>query len=95
MRLWDLVCAVIDQNRETFARLTPPGSHDDCAMDMQNGLNTFGLSDEMKWWTPILGRGGTVFMPCPACADDCHPHMLEVRRVDDQFVVFAAEAAGA
>jgi hypothetical protein len=93
IRLWDLVYAVIEENAEAFARLTPPGSHDDCAMDMQNGLNTFGLPDEMAWQTPILERGGTILLPCPACTEDGNPHVLEVRQVDGQFLAFAVDRA--
>lgn len=93
IRLSDAVRDVIEENAETFARLNPPGSHDDCAMGLQNGLNVFGLADEMAWQTPILERGGTIVLPCPACMEDGDPHILEVRQAGGQFLVFAADAA--
>jgi hypothetical protein len=88
--LWDLVYDVLQENRATYMRLTPPGSHDDCALDLQNGLNAFaGLPDEMEWMAPMLGRGGAVVMPCPACTEDGQPHFLTMRKVGDEFVVEA------
>ncbi len=90
--LWDLVYDVTRQNRDTYNKLTAPGSHDDCALDLQNGLNAFGgPPEEMAWQMPILNRGGTILMPCPACAEDGNPHVLAVHKVGDEFVVEAAD----
>jgi hypothetical protein len=90
-QLWELVVDVIDENRDAFARLTPPGSHDDCALDLQNGLNTFGQSDDMAWQTSILARGGSIILSCPACTADGIPHTLELQQVDGQFLAFAKD----
>ena len=74
-----------------FARLTPPGSHDDCALELQNGFNALGPPDEMAWQQPMLDRGGVIIMPCPSCTEDGNPHILKVHKVDGQFVVVATD----
>jgi hypothetical protein len=90
-QLWELVFAVIDENRDAYARLTPPGSHDDCALDLQNGFNAVGLPDSMAWQAPILARGGSIILSCPACTADGIPHTLELQQVDGQFLAFAKD----
>lgn len=63
-------------------------ARDECALDMQSGLDMFGWpDDEMPEAKPILARGGTVLMPCPICKATGRPHTLEVRQVDRHFVV--------
>jgi hypothetical protein len=89
--LWELAFDVIDENRDAYARLTPPGSHDDCALDLQNGFNAVGLPDSMAWQAPILARGGSIILSCPACTADGIPHTLELQQVDGQFLAFAKD----
>lgn len=87
--LWDRVYDVIAENAQTYDRLMPPGSHDDCALDLQLGLNAVGLPDEMAWEEPILDRGGVIIMPCPACSEGSEPHTLKIHKVGGEFVVEA------
>ena len=68
-------------------------AHDDCAQDMQNGLNAFGgFPDDMPLENQLLAGGGDVIMPCPACTEDGEdPHILTVRKVGGEFVVLAED----
>jgi hypothetical protein len=93
IRLWDLMRAVIEENQEAYEKLMPTGSHDDCAMELQNGFNVFGWPDMPEVFKPILARGGSVLMPCPACEEDDRAHVLKLCQVDGQFLCFAAETA--
>lgn len=64
--------------------------YDECALDLQVGLNAMGWpTGEMPEAEPVLARGGTVLLPCPACDMAGRPHTLEVRQADHRFIVFA------
>jgi hypothetical protein len=60
---------------------------DDCALDLQTGLDILGLPPDMPHAEPILARGGTVLVACPACERVGRLHTLEVRMVDRRFIV--------
>jgi hypothetical protein len=61
-----------------------------CAADLQYGYNTFGLPEEIAAMAAIVGSGGVVLQPCPDCERFERAHVLQIRRVDDQFIVVPA-----
>ncbi|MBU3751064.1 MAG: hypothetical protein FGM52_11555 [Mycobacterium sp.] len=71
-----------------------PQSPEDCALDIQEGLNASGWPEELSEMLPILDRGGCVAMHCPACSEaGAEPHVMAIRKTGNQFVVQPVEAA--
>lgn len=68
-------------------KLVPDGySHEECAKDMEAGLNYLGKTGDPELDIP-LSKGVLVMFLCPACTHDGHPHMLSAVKKDGRFVV--------
>jgi hypothetical protein len=63
--------------------------HDECAKDMQAGLDLLGADDTTQ---RMLNNAAVVLVPCQLCpVEGRPPHTLEIRQVDKSYVVLAVE----
>lgn len=64
---------------------------EECAKDMEAGLNAFGDTGD-KMLDDLLAKGGVTYLNCPACiAEGREPHSLHVQKRDGRFYVTALE----
>ena len=67
--------------------------HDECAKDLQAGLQRHPLGDEMPTEEALLERGGIVVLVCPTCEMSGRPHPLSIRKVAGHYIVLPTVSA--
>ncbi len=67
--------------------------HDECAKDLQVGLQRNPLRGEMPTEEAVLERGGVVVLACLICEVERCPHPLSIRKVGGQYIVLPTVSA--
>jgi hypothetical protein len=81
-------------NRKQRRAASRGGSpHDECAKDLQAGLQQHPLGDDMPTEEALLNRGGVVVLACPICEMVGRPHTLSIRKVGGHYVVLPTVSA--